>query len=76
VVALADSAEHYYEINVQKTEEAVKRAQAAMKETKMSSEEYARVASSLNQSLTRLNIARKHSHRRDAPITGQGNLQE
>jgi F-type H+-transporting ATPase subunit epsilon len=75
VVALADSAEHHYEINVQKTEEAVKRAQAAIKETKMSAEEYARVAASLNQSLTRLNIARKHSHRRE-PITGQGTLNE
>ncbi len=76
VAALADAAEHYYEINVQKTEEAVKRAQQAMKETKMSSEEYAKVASSLNQSLMRLNIARKHAHRRNMPITGQGNLQE
>lgn len=75
VVALADSAEHHYEINVQKTEEAVKRAQAAIKETKMSAEEYARVAASLNQSLTRLNIARKHSHRRE-PITGEGVFKE
>ena len=76
VVALADAAEHHYEINVQKTEEAVKRAQAAIKETKMSAEEYAKVAVSLNQSLSRLNIARKHSHRRDAPITGEGVLKE
>jgi len=76
VVALADAAEHYYEIDTKKTEEAVKRAQVAMKETKMSSEEYARVAASLNQSLTKLNIARKHSHRRDSPITGQGTLNE
>lgn len=76
VVALADAAQHHYEIDVQKTEEAVKRAQAAMKETHMSSAEYARVAASLNQSLAKLNIARKHSHRRGAPITGQGNLEE
>jgi F-type H+-transporting ATPase subunit epsilon len=76
VVALADAADHHYEIDVQKTEEAIKRAQTAMKETKMSAEEYARVAASLNQSLTRLNIARKHSHRRGEPITGQGTLDE
>jgi F-type H+-transporting ATPase subunit epsilon len=75
VVALADAAEHHYEIDVQKTEDAVKRAQTAMKETKMSAEEYAKVAASLNQSLSRLNIARKHSHRRQ-PITGQGTLKE
>jgi F-type H+-transporting ATPase subunit epsilon len=75
VVALADAAEHHFEINIQKTEDAVKRAQTAMKETKLSAEEYARVAASLNQSLTRLNIARKHSHRRQ-PITGQGTLNE
>lgn len=75
VVALADAAEHHYEIDVQKTEEAVKRAQLAMSEKKMSSAEYAKVAASLNQSLTRLNIARKHSHRRQ-PITGQGTLNE
>lgn len=76
VVALADAAEHHYEINIQKNEEAVKRAQTAMKETKMSSEEYAKVAASLNQSLTRLNIARKHSHRRTSPITGEGVFKE
>lgn len=76
IVALADAAEHHYEIDVQKTEEAVKRAQTAMKETKMSSAEYARVAASLNQSLSRLNIARKHSHRRTAPITGEGVFKE
>ena len=75
VIALADAAEHHYEIDVQKTEEAVKRAQAAMKEKKMSREEYAKVAASLQQGLARLNIARRHSNRR-APITGQGTLYE
>jgi F-type H+-transporting ATPase subunit epsilon len=76
VVALADAAQHHYEIDVQKTEEAVQRAQKAITETKMSSEEYAKVAASLNQSLSRLNIARKHSHRRTAPITGEGVFKE
>ncbi len=76
VIALADAAEHHYEIDVQKTEEAIKRAQVSMKETKMSSAEYAKVAASLNQSLSKLHIARKHSHRRSAPLTGQGTLQE
>ena len=75
IVALADAAEHHYEIDVQRTEEAIKRAQAAIKETKLSSEEYAKVAASLEKSLSRLNIARKHSNRRH-PITGQGTLNE
>lgn len=76
VVALADAAEHHYEIDVAKTEEAVKRAQTAMKETKMSSEEYAKVAATLQQGLTRLNIARKHQHRRNVPMTGEGVFKE
>jgi F-type H+-transporting ATPase subunit epsilon len=75
VVALADSAEHSYEIDIEKTEAAVKRAQAAMREIKISSAEYAKVAASLNQSLAKLNIARKHSHHKQ-PITGQGTLSE
>jgi F-type H+-transporting ATPase subunit epsilon len=76
VVALADAAEHHYEIDVKRTEEAIKRARTAMKETKMSSAEYAKVAASLNQSLSRLNIARKHSHQRTTPITGEGVFKE
>ncbi len=75
VIALADAAEHHDEIDIQKTEEAVERAKKAMKEKSMSSEEYAKVAATLQRSLTRLNIARKHAHRRN-PIIGQGTLNE
>ncbi len=74
VTALADAAAHHFEIDVQKTEEAVKRAQTAIKESKMSSAEYAKVAASLNLSLSRLNIARKHSHRRAPQVGGNDNL--
>ncbi|HVY67964.1 MAG TPA: ATP synthase F1 subunit epsilon [Patescibacteria group bacterium] len=72
VVILADAAEHYYEIDEQRAEEARQRAVKAMQEKTMSAEEYARVAASLHQSLTRLNIVRKHAHRRQRPITSEG----
>ncbi len=75
VVALADAAEHHHEIDIDKAEEAIERAKQAMKEKTMSAEEYARVAAILQQSLTRLNIARKHAHRR-GPLSGQGTLSE
>jgi F-type H+-transporting ATPase subunit epsilon len=75
VTILADTAEHASDIDIKATEEAVKRAQEAMKEKTLSSEEYAKVAASLNQSLMKLNIARKHSHRR-SPITGEGVFKE
>jgi len=75
IVVLADEAEHYYEIDIQKAEEAKKRAQKAMDEAKMYSEEYAAAAAALEKSLIRLNIARKHAHRK-SPITGEGVLSE
>lgn len=75
VIALADAAEHHHEIDIAKAEEAVKRAQQASRETKMSSKEYAKVAAVLQASLSRLTIARKHAHRRN-PIVGQGTLGE
>lgn len=76
VVALADSAEHFFEIDQERAQNAIKRAQKTMAETKLSSEEYALAAASLDKSLSRLRIARKHSHRRTAGITGQGILEE
>lgn len=75
VVVLADSAEHHYEIDEKRAEEAKKRAQKALLETKVTSEEYAKVAATLERSLARLNIKRKHAHRK-APVTGQGIMRE
>jgi len=46
-----------------------------MDEAKMYSEEYAAAAAALEKSLVRLNIARKHAHRRN-PITSEGVLNE
>jgi F-type H+-transporting ATPase subunit epsilon len=76
VIALADSAEHFYEIDEARAQNAIQRAQKIMKETKLSSEEYALAAASLDRSLSRLKVSRKHSHRRTAGITGQGILEE
>ena len=76
IIILADAAEHAHEINEQQAEEAIKRAQETLAQTKFSDEEYATAAASLERSLSRLNFVRKHAHRRTAPITGQGVLKE
>lgn len=76
VTVLADAAEHHHEIDVSRAQAAVERAKTAMAEKKMSEEEYAKVAASLQRGLTRINVARKHAHRRPSPITGEGILGE
>lgn len=72
VTVLADAAEHHYEIDIKRAEEAKNRAQKAMSETQRSSEEYAKVAASLERSLGRLKIARKRAHKGKVPVTGEG----
>lgn len=64
VVALADAAEHHYEIDIKTVEEAVARAKDEMAKKKMSAEEYAVIASILHKNQSRLKVARKHSHHR------------
>jgi F-type H+-transporting ATPase subunit epsilon len=71
VVVLADAAEHHYEIDLRRAEESVARARKAMEEQTLSDEEYIKVASSLERSLARMRIQRKHAHRKN-PITGEG----
>ncbi len=75
VVVLADAAEHSFEIDLKRAEEAKKRAEVAMKEVRANQEEYAKVAAALERSLARLNIARKKSRRKN-PITSEGVLEE
>ena len=48
-------------------EEAKIRAEKAMKEASQSSAEFAQVAAALERSLARINVARKHGHRK-APV--------
>ena len=65
VVVLADAAEHHFEIDQQLAEAAKVKAETAMQEKDtMSEQEYAKVAGVLQQSLARLNIARRHGHRK------------
>lgn len=75
ITVLADAAEHAYEIDEQRAKAAKERAEKTMTESKLSNEEYARVAASLEKSLTRINISRKRAHRRN-PITGDGVFSE
>ncbi len=70
VTVLADSAEHQHEIDEKRAEEARERAKKALSEQKLSDEEYAKVAAALERSLGRINIKRKHSHRKN-PLAGE-----
>lgn len=77
VVILADAAQHHYEIDITIVEQAVAKARETMKQRDiLSNEEYARVAATLERSLSRLKIALKHSHRRTSGVTGQGILEK
>ena len=75
VIILADAAEHYFDINVKRAEEAKQRAEKQLGEIRQNAEEYAKVAASLEKNLSRIRIARKHSHRK-SPITGEGVFKE
>jgi len=75
VIILADAAEHYFDIDLTRAEEAHARAQKALSEQKLSDEDYAKVAAALERSLGRINIKRKHSHRKN-PLTGQSAFKE
>ncbi|MBI5530119.1 MAG: ATP synthase F1 subunit epsilon [Candidatus Doudnabacteria bacterium] len=75
VIVLADSAEHHHEIDLKRAEEARARAQKALTEQKLSDEEYAKVAAALERSTGRLNIKRKHSHRKN-PLAGEAVFKE
>ncbi len=71
VVILADAAEHHFEIDITRATEAVERAKKDMQEKHGNAEEYAKVSAALERSLSRLNVARKHAHRKTS-ITGSG----
>lgn len=65
VIILADSAEHHFEIDEQRANEAQIKAQKELAERKMSSGEYAAVAASLERSLARINVKRRHARRKN-----------
>lgn len=75
IIILADAAEHFYEIDVKRAEEAKALAEKTLQEQTLSDEEYVLAAAMLQKSLSRINIARKHAHRRTR-ITSEGVLKE
>ncbi len=75
IVVLADGAEHSYEIDIERAEQAKKEAEQLMKEENLASEEYATAAWMLQKNLNRIKIARKHSHQRTG-ITHEGVFNE
>ncbi len=77
VVLLADDAEHHYDIDIEEAEAAKKRAEVMLETAKsLTSGEVAYAKNLLEKSLQRINIVRKHSHRRKSPITSEGILEE
>lgn len=75
IVILADAAEHFYEIDLERAEEAKAQAEKTLLEQTLSDEEYAIAAINLQRNLSRINIARKHAHRRTR-ITSEGVLKQ
>lgn len=75
VIILADAAEHHYEIDEQRAQAAMERAKKALAERVITGADYAKVAATLEKSLARLRIARKHAHRK-APMSGEGSLNQ
>lgn len=71
VIILADAAEHHYEIDIDRAEQARQLAEKTLKEQVLSDEEYAIAAHMLQKNLARITVARKHAHRR-TNITHEG----
>lgn len=76
IVVLADAAEHYYEIDLARAEQATREAKKLLEEQHLADEEYATTTWLLQKNLSRIKIARKHAHRRTRSITGEGVFRE
>lgn len=73
VVLLADSAEHHYEIDLQDAEDGKERAKKLLEQSQdLTNREVAFAKNLLEKNLQRINIARKHAHRRKGSITSEG----
>ncbi len=68
VVVLADTAEHFEEIDEARAEEARKRAEDLLKEKREDAEDYAVVAAKLQRELARLRVARRHRSQKGTVI--------
>ena len=75
IIILADAAEHFYEIDLERAKQAKTEAENILREQTLSDEEYAMAAVWLQRSLSRIHIARKHSQRKSR-ITSQGVLHD
>lgn len=60
IIVLADTAERAENININRAEEARKKAEEIMKEKQKDDVDYARLASQIEKELVRLRVARKH----------------
>lgn len=76
IVILADAAEHYFEIDIARAELAQKQAREILEKQHLANEEYVTAAWLLRKNLSRINIARKHAHRRTRNITSEGVFKE
>ncbi|HMR55187.1 MAG TPA: ATP synthase F1 subunit epsilon [Candidatus Doudnabacteria bacterium] len=76
IIILADAAEHHFEIDIARAEQAKKQAEELMTQQHLAEEEYATAAWLIQKNLSRINIARKHSHRRTRSITSEGVFKE
>lgn len=75
IVILADVAEHVRDIDLARAEEARKRAEEAMRSgSKLSAQEYAALAASLQRNMTRIKVANKHrgKHGSSTGVIGNG----
>lgn len=76
VIILADAAEHHYEIDIERAEEAKEEAKKILAKQQLADEEYATAAWLLRKNLSRIDIARKHANRRTRSITSEGVFKE
>ncbi|MEZ4180439.1 MAG: ATP synthase F1 subunit epsilon [Candidatus Doudnabacteria bacterium] len=72
IIILADAAEHHFEIDLQRAEQAKLDAQKLLDKEHLAHEEYALASWLLRKNLSRINIATKHAHRKTRSITSEG----
>lgn len=76
VVLLADTAEHLTEIDEQRVNEAIARAQRLKAELSQDHVEYAAMAGKLERDLARLRVVRKHRHHGHQGLPYEGTLKQ
>ncbi len=76
VIILADASERVSEIDAERAADALQRAKERLAQESLTDREYAAVASLIERNAARLQITRKHSHRRRSPVTSEGVLEE